>query len=298
MSETIAGVFNIDKPAGLTSHDVVQSVRKLTGIRKAGHAGTLDPLATGVLLVCIGAATRVIEYLQAGAKVYRTTVRLGERTTTYDAEGDIINAKPVPALSLEQIETALDCYRGEIEQTPPMYSALKYQGRPLHKLARAGIEVERKPRPVTISRLTLCHWRPPDLTLEIVCSPGTYVRTLADDLGLQLGCGAHVPRLEEVGVRYLAALRMRCPWPSWKAQASGGSLMCISSGPRLRCCRRWCCRRRSSGASFWANGRRWRLALSRAIFGSLVPKKIWLALGALAQSPTSLSRTRCSNRGE
>ena len=188
------GILNLNKPRGPTSHDVVGRVRTLTGIRRVGHAGTLDPLATGVLLVCIGRATRVAEYLMAGQKIYHARVGLGITTDTYDAEGQVLAEAPVE-VSRAQVEAALARFRGTITQVPPMYSALKHQGTPLHRLARRGIEVERKPRQIQILRLELTAWDPPECMLEITCSPGTYVRALAHDLGQALGCGAHLTGL-------------------------------------------------------------------------------------------------------
>ena len=188
------GILNLDKPRGPTSHDVVAHVRKLTDVRRVGHAGTLDPLATGVLLLCIGRATRVAEYLMAGQKVYRARVRLGIATDTYDAQGQVVNETPVE-VNRTQVEAALAQFRGQIAQVPPMYSAIKREGTSLHRLARQGIEVERKPRPVEIFRLELTEWEPPECTLELACSRGTYVRSLAHDLGQSLGCGAHLTGL-------------------------------------------------------------------------------------------------------
>jgi len=195
LEQPLSGILNIDKPRGWTSHDVVAKVRRLTGLRRVGHAGTLDPLATGVLLVCLGQATRVAEYLMAGQKRYRATLRLGISTDTYDAEGQVTKDVGPVDLSLQEIETALSAFVGEIEQVPPMYSALKRGGQPLYKLARRGETVERRPRRVTIETLEIVDWASPDLTLEIVCSPGTYIRSLAHDLGERLGCGAHVTAL-------------------------------------------------------------------------------------------------------
>jgi len=188
------GILNLNKPRGPTSHDVVEHVRALTGIRRVGHAGTLDPLATGVLLVCVGRATRVAEYLMAGQKTYRARVRLGIATDTYDAEGQVVAEVPVE-VSRAQVEAALTRLRGAIMQVPPLYSALKHKGTPLHRLARRDIEVERQPRRVHIFRLELTAWEPPACTLEVTCSPGTYVRALAHDLGQALGCGAHLTGL-------------------------------------------------------------------------------------------------------
>ncbi|MDY7076372.1 MAG: tRNA pseudouridine(55) synthase TruB [Chloroflexota bacterium] len=192
------GIINLDKPRGPTSHDVVARVRALTGIRRVGHAGTLDPLATGVLLVCIGRATRVVEYLMAGQKIYRARVRLGIATDTYDAEGRVVAKAQVLEASHTQVEAALAQFRGTIVQTPPIYSAIKYRGTPLHRLARRGVEAKQlslKDRRVEVFRLELTAWEPPECTLEITCSPGTYVRTLAHDLGQALGCGAHLTGL-------------------------------------------------------------------------------------------------------
>jgi tRNA pseudouridine55 synthase len=189
------GILNLDKPRGPTSHDVVARIRRLTGVRRVGHAGTLDPLATGVLLVCIGKATRVSEYLMAGEKVYRARVQLGITTDTYDAEGQVVASVDPGDIRRAEVKQALARFRGTIEQVPPMYSALKHKGQSLHRLARQGVEVEREPRRVEISRLALTQWEPPECTLELTCSPGTYVRALAHDLGQALGCGAHLTSL-------------------------------------------------------------------------------------------------------
>lgn len=200
------GILNLNKLPGPTSHDVVDSVRKLTGIRRVGHAGTLDPLAAGVLLVCVGRATRVAEYLMAGQKTYRARVRLGISTDTYDAEGEITAEAPVEVDSA-RFEAALARFRGRISQVPPVYSAIKHGGTPLHRLARRGVAVEQLPlraREIEISRLELAAWDPPDCTFEVVCSPGTYVRALAHDLGQVLGCGAHLS-----GLTRLASGRFR-----------------------------------------------------------------------------------------
>lgn len=193
------GILNLDKPFGKTSHDVVERVRALTGVRRVGHAGTLDPLATGVLVVCVGRqATRVAQYLMEEPKTYRTDAELGVVTDTLDAEGAIVATSPVD-VDRDEVESTLDRFRGVMQQTPPMYSALKHQGKPLYKLARQGIEVERQPREVEVYRLTLVAWKRLGhrawCTLEIECSPGTYVRSLVHDLGQELGCGAHVRSL-------------------------------------------------------------------------------------------------------
>jgi tRNA pseudouridine55 synthase len=194
------GILTLNKPRGPTSHDVVNRVRTLTGIRRVGHAGTLDPLATGVLVVCVGRATRVAEYLMAARKVYRARVRLGVATDTYDAEGETVTQADEPlTLSRDQVEAALAQFRGTITQVPPMYSAIKHQGTPLHRLVRRGVEVaqilQSKARQVEIFQLELTAWEPPNCTLETTCSSGTYVRSLAHDLGTALGCGAHLTSL-------------------------------------------------------------------------------------------------------
>jgi tRNA pseudouridine55 synthase len=186
----LSGIINIDKPPAMTSHDVVDAVRRVSGQRKVGHAGTLDPMASGVLLVCLGQATRVAEYLMAGRKQYRAALLVGQTTTTYDVEGEILTSGGRTDFSQAQIEAALARFRGTIEQVPPMYSALKHEGQPLYKLARRGQEVERPVRRVEIDRLTLLSWSPPSLIVEVVCSPGTYIRSLAHDLGQHLGSGA------------------------------------------------------------------------------------------------------------
>ncbi len=191
----ISGILNVDKPQGWTSHDVVAKVRRLSGQKRVGHAGTLDPLARGVLLVCLGQATRVSEYLMRGRKVYRAAVHLGLSTDTYDAEGQVTARAPEVNVTLPQLEEALSAFVGRIEQTPPMYSALKHQGTPLYKLARQGKTVRRKPRPVEIYDIKLLDWSSPVLTIEVACSPGTYIRSLAHDLGQRLGCGGHLASL-------------------------------------------------------------------------------------------------------
>ncbi len=189
------GILNINKPAGKTSYGVVAMVKRLTGERRVGHAGTLDPDATGVLPVCLGKGTRIVEYLSAAAKTYRAAIELGAATDTYDAGGRITQRGDPSGIDRTQLESALAPFRGTIGQTPPMYSALKHRGQPLYKLARAGISIERKSRPVTVHRLEITGWQPPVVTLEIECSKGTYIRSLAHDLGQALGCGAYLKSL-------------------------------------------------------------------------------------------------------
>ena len=197
----LSGILCVDKPLGMTSHDVVGRVRRVAGLRRVGHAGTLDPLATGVLLLALGRAARLIEYLVGHDKVYETTVRLGQTTATYDAEGNVLEERPFTHLILPQIEKALAQFRGNILQQPPLYSAIKQGGQPLYKLARQGkTEVERPYRPVTIHELTLLNWEPPNLALRIGCSSGTYIRSLGHDLGEALGCGGHLSALRRLAV--------------------------------------------------------------------------------------------------
>ncbi len=194
------GILNINKPAGMTSFGVVARVKRLSGEKHTGHAGTLDPLATGVLPVCLGQATRVIEYLFAESKTYRAEVELGKSTDTYDAEGRVTRTADASSITREEIEKALVNFRGEIRQTPPMFSAVKLKGKPLYELARSGIEVERKSRPAQIFSLGITGWQPPLVTLEIDCGKGTYIRSLANDLGEALGCGAYMKSLVRLRV--------------------------------------------------------------------------------------------------
>jgi tRNA pseudouridine55 synthase len=191
----LSGILNVDKPPGITSHDVVDEIRRLAGQRKVGHAGTLDPMATGVLLVCLGQATRVAEYLMQGRKCYRATIILGTTTETYDAEGEIVRSGGKTDFTRDEIEAALARFVGQIEQVPPMYSAVKQRGQPLYKLARQGKTVERSPRSVEIDAIDLLHWDSPALCIEVTCSPGTYIRSLAHDLGQHLASGAHLATL-------------------------------------------------------------------------------------------------------
>jgi tRNA pseudouridine55 synthase len=192
------GIFVIDKGDGLTSHDVVARVRRLTHQKRVGHAGTLDPAATGVLPMLLGQATRVAEYLSESGKAYRALIRFGVETSTYDREGEVTHTAPAEAtagLTLAQIEAALPAFLGEQDQLPPIYSAIKRGGRPLYALVRAGEDVVVEPRRVRIDTLRVVAWQPPDLTLDVECGKGTYIRSLAHDLGQRLGPGAHLAAL-------------------------------------------------------------------------------------------------------
>jgi tRNA pseudouridine55 synthase len=191
----VDGILNINKPRGRTSFSIVSLVKRLSGVKRVGHAGTLDPAATGVLPVCLGQGRRVVPFLHDTAKVYKAQVEFGVTTDSYDATGNITATGDPSGVSRQQLLAALESFRGIIQQTPPMYSAVKHGGRPLYELARAGIEVERKSRPVQIYRLQLKRWRPPVATIEVECGKGTYIRSLAHDLGQLLGCGAYLKSL-------------------------------------------------------------------------------------------------------
>ena len=196
----LGGVLVIDKPAGWTSHDVVAKARGLTGIRQIGHSGTLDPMATGVLVLCLGKATRLLEYLTGLPKTYLAGITLGAATDTYDATGTVIYQHPLPELTAEALEQTLDGFRGEIMQTPPAYSAIKRNGEAQYKRARRGEEVVLDPRPVTVYELTLLEFDDGVIRIRITCSAGTYVRSIAHDLGQVLGCGAHLSSLRRLAV--------------------------------------------------------------------------------------------------
>lgn len=196
----VNGILLLDKPIGLTSNDALQEVKHLYKARKAGHTGSLDPLASGLLPICLGEATKASGFLLDADKHYRMTCRLGVRTTTGDAEGEVLETRPVGALDAAALEAVLDRFRGPIQQVPPMYSAVKHQGERLYKLARQGVEVAREARTVVIRELTLLAMNLPELELDVHCTKGTYVRTLAEDIGDLLGCGAHVTALRRLGV--------------------------------------------------------------------------------------------------
>lgn len=189
------GILNLNKPSGPTSFDVIRLVRKSTGMRKIGHAGTLDPLASGVLLVLLGQAVRISEYVMDLPKTYRATVRLGLSTDTYDAEG-IPTHDPRPVdVSAGELEEALAAFVGDIDQTPPAFSAVKIAGKPAYQLARRGAAVTLAPRSAHVDRIDLLRYEPPDAEIEVQCGKGTYIRSLAHDLGQALGCGAHISAL-------------------------------------------------------------------------------------------------------
>ncbi len=192
MKNIVSGVLVIDKPVGLTSHDVVQIVRRGTGIRRAGHTGTLDPRASGVLVVLVGPAVRLSEYVSASDKRYQATIQLGRATDTYDSEGTVTTTADADNITEEFFEEALQSFVGEIEQVPPPYSAVKVKGKKAYERARQGEEFELKPRKIHVYSLELLEWVPPEAVLDVFCSSGTYVRSLAHDLGKKLGTGAHL----------------------------------------------------------------------------------------------------------
>lgn len=203
----IHGVFLLDKPQGMSSNDILQKVKRIYQANKAGHTGALDPLATGMLPICLGEATKFSQFLLDADKRYLVTAKLGERTDTSDAEGEVIQTREVK-VETHDILTALSRFRGDLMQVPTMFSALKHQGKPLYEYARQGITVEREARPITVFELNFIEYNAPFLTLEVHCSKGTYIRTLVDDLGEYLGCGAHVTMLRRTAVSDYPAEKM------------------------------------------------------------------------------------------
>ena len=195
---TIDGILNIDKPYGITSMDVVRRIKRASGQGRVGHGGTLDPIATGVIPVCLGQATRLMEDVVGGSKTYLASIELGVSTDTYDALGEVTERRDASGISLADIESALTAFNGDILQVPPMYSALKKDGKRLYDLARAGIEVEREARSVSVHDIALKGWTPPVATVQVDCGKGFYMRSLAHDLGQALGCGGHLKTLERM----------------------------------------------------------------------------------------------------
>lgn len=196
----INGILLLDKPLGISSNRALQTVKHLFNAKKAGHTGNLDPLATGVLPICFGEASKVTAFLLDSNKRYTCTAQLGTTTSTGDKEGEILRSREVKPFSEADIEQVLQQFRGPIQQIPPMYSALKHNGQPLYKLARQGIEIERKSRDVIIHELNLIEYQADSISLDVLCSKGTYIRTLAQDIGEKLGCGAHLSQLRRTQV--------------------------------------------------------------------------------------------------
>ena len=194
------GVVVVNKPAGITSHDVVSRVRRIFNMRRVGHAGTLDPLATGVLVLLLGQSTKLFDCFVAFDKAYNATLRLGVKTTTADIMGQVTDQKPYEHITQNQIEQVLNQFVGDLQQIPPMVSAVKFQGQRLYKLAREGKEVQRVPRKIHISQINLLNFHSPDVKFYMECSKGTYVRKLAEDVGEVLGCGACIAQIERTKV--------------------------------------------------------------------------------------------------
>jgi len=192
------GALLIDKPAGPTSHDVVDAIRRQFNVKKVGHCGTLDPNATGLLIIVLGRGTKLSEKLMSDDKVYEGTIKFGEATDSYDAAGELVSSLPVPPLTLDQLNEAAAEFVGDLMQTPPMVSAVKKAGVPLYKLARKGVEVEREPRLVHIYTFRFSHYEEPRAAFRLACTKGTYVRSIAHELGQKLGCGAHLATLRRV----------------------------------------------------------------------------------------------------
>lgn len=208
LARELDGILLLDKEIGLSSNRALQQVKRLFKAKKAGHTGTLDPLATGMLPICFGRATKFAEFFLDADKSYFVVAQLGQRTETGDAEGQIISTQPVPTLNRDLIESYLQPFQGEQQQIPSMYSALKHQGKPLYEYARAGITVERPPRSIMISELSLIDFDERTLTLQVSCSKGTYIRTLVDDLGEAMGCGAYVSLLRRTRVSSFTQAQM------------------------------------------------------------------------------------------
>src|SRR5512136_2342677 len=192
VQNAISGVLVVDKPVGMTSHDVVQAIRTGTGLRRAGHTGTLDPRASGVLVILVGPAVRLSEFVSASDKRYQAIIRLGSTTDTFDADGKFTRANEPVNVTEEQFEEVLTRFIGEIEQTPPPYSAVKVHGRKAYEMAREGEEVDLAPRKIQVHHLEVLEWAPPEVVIDVHCSSGTYVRSLANDVGNALGCGAYL----------------------------------------------------------------------------------------------------------
>ena len=223
----IHGVFLLDKPQGMSSNDIMQKVKRIFQANKAGHTGALDPLATGMLPICLGEATKFSQFLLDADKRYLVTAKLGERTDTSDAEGQIVETRGVNVKTPE-ILTALEQFRGYILQVPTMFSALKHNGKPLYEYARQGITVEREARPITIFELKFIEYNAPYLTLEVHCSKGTYIRTLVDDLGEVLSCGAHVTMLRRTAVADYPTEKM-LDWNALQALAESQDLSLLDA---------------------------------------------------------------------
>ena len=219
----LSGIINLDKPRGMTSHDTVAAVRRILGIRAVGHTGTLDPEASGILLLCLGGATQFARFFENLEKVYWTVLQLGVCTDTQDATGTITCEHEVPLLTPTHLHNVLARFQGALQQVPPMYSAVKYQGQRLYRLARQGKTVPRQARDIFVQRMDLLDQRATQITLSITCSKGTYIRTLGEDIGLALGCGAHVLHLQRCRVGRFA-LQDACSLSILQQQVRAGTV--------------------------------------------------------------------------
>lgn len=235
----VDGILLLDKPSGISSNGALQKVRHMLNASKAGHSGTLDPMATGLLPIGLGQGTKALPYLLDAHKRYVATLKLGETTATGDAEGEVVERKSVPHLSVSLLESVISRFRGAFSQTPPMYSALKQQGRPLYELAREGIIVERAARDIHFYAIELLSWTEERIQLQVWCSKGTYIRVLAEDIGETLGCGAHLTALRRIGVAGFDPISegddSRFAWCDWQSvlnQALTPFLMPVDSALR------------------------------------------------------------------
>jgi tRNA pseudouridine55 synthase len=222
----LSGILNLDKPRGMTSHDAVAAVRRSLGLQAVGHTGTLDPEASGVLVLCLGGATQFARFFENLEKTYWTVLQLGVCTDTQDATGTVTHQREVPPLTPAQLHNVLDRFQGALQQIPPMYSAVKYHGQRLYRLARQGKTVTRQARDIFVRRLELLDQRATQLTLSVTCSKGTYVRTLGEDIGLALGCGAHVLHLQRCRVGHLS-LQSACSLSTLQHHVQAGTVSCL-----------------------------------------------------------------------
>lgn len=225
---SLDGVLLLDKPSGISSNQALQRVKWLFSAAKAGHTGSLDPLATGMLPICFGRATKLSQILLNDDKTYQVVAQLGVRTTTSDLEGEVVVERPVPDYDHATLNAVLENFRGNIQQIPSMFSALKYQGQPLYKLARKGITIERPARSISIYQLNILSYQCQQLTLQVRCSKGTYIRTLVDDLGERLGCGAHVLKLRRISVNRFRQHQMHT-LPVLQAAADASDIVALDN---------------------------------------------------------------------
>lgn len=274
LGRPVNGILLLDKPVGMTSNAALQVVKRLFGARKAGHTGSLDPLATGLLPICLGEATKVSAYLLDADKRYWVRIRLGVTTATGDADGEVLETRPVAAVDAARLEQVLAGLRGESDQVPPMYSALRHQGQRLYQLAREGIEVERAPRRITLHALEALAIEGDEIELAVHCSKGTYVRTLAEDIGAALGCGAHVIGLRRTGVGpYSEAGMLTLDALRDEAEAAGAQALDRHLLPIVSALAHWPQVRLSADAAYY-------LRQGQAVVVPRAPTSGWLCLFA------------------